>query len=87
MGTEPEPQPEPEPEPPPEPEPEVGSGGGGGGGGMLSQQTPNLGIPSIGYQPVQLQQLITPSYQSVLDDIIRRNSKGMFTGPEDFLLS
>ena len=81
-----------DPEPEPEPEPEIGTtesvtGGGGGGGGMLSQQTPNLGIPSIGYQPVQLQQLITPSYQSVLDDIIRRNSKGMFTGPEDFLLS
>lgn len=62
-------------------------GGGGGGGGMLRQIEPvNLDILGINYQPVQLQRLINPTYQDVLDQIIKRNS-GMLTSPEDFLLS
>ena len=62
-------------------------GGGGSGGGMLKQIEPvNLDILGINYQPVQLQRLINPTYQDVLDQIIKRNS-GMLTSPEDFLLS
>lgn len=60
---------------------------GGGGGGMLRQIEPMSFDPlGINYQPVQLQRLINPTYQDVLDQIIKRNS-GMLTSPEDFLLS
>ena len=67
--------------------PDTPDSGAAGGGGRGTRIEPMSFDPlGINYQPVQLQRLINPTYQDVLDQIIKRNS-GMLTSPEDFLLS